>query len=209
MRKFNLLLSAAATGACLAASTASALASTQIVGDVYETYVYGGGGQDDAPGVPDYAFVYASNITPTLAIGAGSLTNVFISGCPNSAPDETACGYKPVSVPLGPFTVLAGQSSPSAFQGDNLTSVTLTGDFNGAPFGMALPGAPGLAVSSLPVADPDINTGEPGVLIGVLVSPGVPEPSTWAMMLVGFAGLGWSAYRRTAKPRLEGVTAQS
>jgi len=27
------------------------------------------------------------------------------------------------------------------------------------------------------------------------VSP-VPEPSTWAMMIVGFAGLGFMAYRR-------------
>jgi hypothetical protein len=29
--------------------------------------------------------------------------------------------------------------------------------------------------------------------------PGVPEPSTWAMMLIGFAGLGFTAYRRTKK----------
>jgi hypothetical protein len=29
--------------------------------------------------------------------------------------------------------------------------------------------------------------------------PGVPEPSTWAMMLIGFAGLGLSAYRRARK----------
>ncbi len=32
-------------------------------------------------------------------------------------------------------------------------------------------------------------------------SPGptaVPEPSTWAMMLIGFAGIGFSFYRRTA-----------
>jgi len=29
-----------------------------------------------------------------------------------------------------------------------------------------------------------------------LVTPSVPEPSTWAMMLVGFAGLGYAAYRR-------------
>jgi hypothetical protein len=27
--------------------------------------------------------------------------------------------------------------------------------------------------------------------------PAVPEPSTWAMMLLGFAGVGLSAYRRT------------
>ncbi len=25
---------------------------------------------------------------------------------------------------------------------------------------------------------------------------GVPEPSTWALMLVGFGGVGWLAYRR-------------
>jgi hypothetical protein len=33
-------------------------------------------------------------------------------------------------------------------------------------------------------------------------TPGVPEPSTWAMMLLGFAGLGFLGYRQTAKARL-------
>ena len=28
------------------------------------------------------------------------------------------------------------------------------------------------------------------------VSPGVPEPATWAMMMLGFAGVGFMAYRR-------------
>ena len=30
----------------------------------------------------------------------------------------------------------------------------------------------------------------------------VPEPSTWIMMIAGFAGLGFMAYRRKAKPAL-------
>jgi hypothetical protein len=30
----------------------------------------------------------------------------------------------------------------------------------------------------------------------------VPEPSTWAMMLLGFASLGYAAYRRKSKPTL-------
>jgi hypothetical protein len=30
----------------------------------------------------------------------------------------------------------------------------------------------------------------------------VPEPSTWAMMLLGFAGLGYAAFRRRPSPRL-------
>jgi PEP-CTERM motif len=40
------------------------------------------------------------------------------------------------------------------------------------------------------------------------VASGVPEPSTWAMMFLGFAGLGYAAFRRsTGKSQLEGVTA--
>ena len=27
----------------------------------------------------------------------------------------------------------------------------------------------------------------------------VPEPSTWAMMMLGFVGLGYAAFRRSAK----------
>jgi hypothetical protein len=30
----------------------------------------------------------------------------------------------------------------------------------------------------------------------------VPEPSTWAMMILGFAGIGFVAYRRKSKPML-------
>jgi hypothetical protein len=30
----------------------------------------------------------------------------------------------------------------------------------------------------------------------------VPEPSTWAMLLLGFAGMGFMAYRRKSKPAL-------
>jgi|SRR5665213_1221620 len=31
---------------------------------------------------------------------------------------------------------------------------------------------------------------------------GVPEPSTWAMMILGFSGIGFMAYRRNSKPAL-------
>lgn len=34
------------------------------------------------------------------------------------------------------------------------------------------------------------------------VSPAVPEPSTWVMMILGFAGVGFAAYRRTSKPAM-------
>jgi hypothetical protein len=33
----------------------------------------------------------------------------------------------------------------------------------------------------------------------ISVTSGVPEPSTWAMMILGFAGVGFMAYRRKSK----------
>jgi hypothetical protein len=36
----------------------------------------------------------------------------------------------------------------------------------------------------------------------VEVGSGVPEPSTWAMMILGFAGIGFMACRRNRKPEL-------
>jgi PEP-CTERM motif-containing protein len=35
--------------------------------------------------------------------------------------------------------------------------------------------------------------------VGGVIPPTVPEPSTWAMMLLGFAGLGYAAVRRRVK----------
>jgi outer membrane lipase/esterase len=35
-----------------------------------------------------------------------------------------------------------------------------------------------------------------------LVEGGVPEPSTWTMMILGFAGVGFVAYRRNSRPTL-------
>jgi hypothetical protein len=34
------------------------------------------------------------------------------------------------------------------------------------------------------------------------IAGAVPEASTWAMMILGFAGVGFMAYRRKSKPAL-------
>jgi len=36
----------------------------------------------------------------------------------------------------------------------------------------------------------------------VTLNPSIPEPSTWAMMLVGFAGLGYAGFRRASKAKV-------
>jgi hypothetical protein len=47
----------------------------------------------------------------------------------------------------------------------------------------------------------NIEAQDEGLVTGFAYSPAsaVPEPSTWAMMLIGFAGLGYAAYRRQRK----------
>jgi hypothetical protein len=37
---------------------------------------------------------------------------------------------------------------------------------------------------------------------GIIITPGVPEPSTWAMLLAGFAGLGLAGYRQSRRARM-------
>jgi hypothetical protein len=46
------------------------------------------------------------------------------------------------------------------------------------------------------------TAGETGTVSVTPISSGVPEPSTWAMMLAGFVGLGFLGYRQTIKARV-------
>ena len=88
------------------------------------------------------------------------------------------------------------------FQGDLLLGVIDSLDFS-----IVVNGAQIFTGSS--VNDDVINLGFLGPNIdltiegeGVFAFGGaVPEPSTWAMMLLGFAGLGYACYRRTREPR--------
>jgi hypothetical protein len=64
---------------------------------------------------------------------------------------------------------------PGGFAGNTLTSITLTGSLDtGIPNGQPFLAAVTLATGASPV----------------------PEPSTWAMMIAGFAGLGWLGFSR-------------
>ena len=48
-----------------------------------------------------------------------------------------------------------------------------------------------------------ITVDPPSVFADASVAPTIPEPSTWTMMLLGFAGLGYTALRRGAKRSLK------
>jgi hypothetical protein len=52
-----------------------------------------------------------------------------------------------------------------------------------------------------PVGSRSLNSFKSDVS-GDFSNTAVPEPSTWAMMLLGFAGLAYAGYRRTSAPRM-------
>ena len=58
----------------------------------------------------------------------------------------------------------------------------------GAVYCLIGPGTPGT-----------LGIGDPVVALTDFTIAGVPEPSTWALMVLGFAGLGFAGYRRAKK----------
>jgi hypothetical protein len=89
----------------------------------------------------------------------------------------------------GIFTPFATATNPTSIDAGTFASVTLTGK------------APGGALGDLAIV-----LGSGGSIQGqalwdnVQLTSSVPEASTWVMMLIGFAGIGWLAYRRS-RPR--------
>ena len=59
--------------------------------------------------------------------------------------------------------------------------------------------ASGSGVESVSIYNPYSNDWDVAAA-NIYVSSGVPEPSTWAMMLLGFASLGWASYRAAREP---------
>jgi PEP-CTERM motif len=99
---------------------------------------------------------------------------------------------------------------------------TLGGNFNGNGYGTLSVNLvnPGFGISSFGIfgnftytaSSPVDPIGLPGGggPVDPIRTPGggvpsaaaaVPEPSTWAMMVIGFAGLGYAGYRRVREPR--------
>ena len=60
-------------------------------------------------------------------------------------------------------------------------------------------GFSGATFDSIILAD----SNDPNFSLGSFtVNSAVPQPSTWAMMIIGFAGIGFIAYRRKSRPAL-------
>jgi hypothetical protein len=110
--------------------------------------------------------------------------------------NRTGYGTIQVTGSLGgdPFATTAysntnGAGTPGSFSGWMLENFTFTANSTSE------------LLSFLAVGTPSGNLPPFALLDGVSVT-GVPEPSTWAMMLAGFGGLGFAAFRRRRKTRL-------
>lgn len=157
------------------------------------------------PGTLPYAF----NVSPGEQL---TITATGLISCCNNAPVPPP--NDPQGQPGDPLNLLA-YGNVAAYSGPGLA---LVGVFGGptitTPWEVILIGSS--ASLTAPVGATTLYFGIPdgfqnGIAqfyhdnVGafeVTVTSGVPEPSTWAMMILGFAGVGFIAYRRKSKTAL-------
>jgi hypothetical protein len=98
---------------------------------------------------------------------------------------------------VGNFSVtIHGTILGGAFNGDPIvTTFSPTTNFTGGFVGWE-----GLNPTGLSETTYDNHTGTfSGTMAQIAIGTEAPEPSTWAMMLLGFAGLGFAGYRGSRK----------
>ncbi len=130
-----------------------------------------------------------SNLEPaTFSVTSIAQNELQISysypGQGHSLSDPSFDGFT-ISAPLGDSPIVAAFVDPNSTQ-PGLSNSTISFAANSVTVNLA----------------GDVFTASSVGLIDVQFAPPVPEPSTWAMMILGFAGLAFMAYRRKTKPAL-------
>ena len=113
----------------------------------------------------------------------------FTSGASTELSTSLVMFYQEDDKSGGLFLFVGGPGTTDAFNSPLPTTYDpwATGDFSTTGAFSFLDGN-GYAVANFPLN-----------VYGINLASAVPEPSTWAMMLIGFAGLGFAAYRRSRK----------
>jgi PEP-CTERM motif len=149
------------------------------------------GSQTGDPGTPVVSLV--ANIKVDYANGFATIKNV-----------TDLFNTLTISVPVGwTFTDLVFDVlDPNDFKvtGSNGGFSTITGQKNGLDEYTAL-AINGTSLTSLTLSSTDGFSQIKQLEISGLTAT-IPEPSTWAMMILGFAGVGFMAYRQKSKPAL-------
>jgi PEP-CTERM motif len=199
--KFSHILAAAATVALLASQPASAATFQGSTSGCFGTNCAASGtsgvASDDALlFVADSFGPVMTTTSTTVDLGSISLTALdFGSGNFNKDDFDLKVSFKK---PGSGSSTFDADLMGSALFGFILGNGEITIDFGG-PQTFTLNGT----TFTLTVDDVTLSNGHDSAQIdGVIAVAAVPEPSTWAMMILGFFGVGFMAYRRNARPAL-------
>jgi hypothetical protein len=139
------------------------------------------------------------NVTFTTGIYVsvfGSTAPTFLANATGASDAADALAAALNSLATGPSNALE-EFIPDVDTGGVFSGDVVQG-FNGGPFAVVIGSGGSDTALDLHNLAPLIEEG----FAVFTVADAVPEPSTWAMMLLGFCGLGFMAYRRKSKPAL-------
>lgn len=151
------------------------------------------------------AYSYSAAVDIAGFFAAGTTANTWLSTY-NAIASITFSGFAPTISGIGALffgsdvsgNFLLGDIALSLVDSSGVTSFTIIGATTSSFVGFVSDGAiTSLTISAIQSSPPPYlwPTVDNLTLAQGLTSP-VPEPSTWAMMILGFAGVGYMAYRR-------------
>jgi hypothetical protein len=149
----------------------------------------------------DYFVFDLSNVTTPITSATLSISNPPTGYADSNSSTSTAI-YDNWQVGTPIATLESDQSGATGIytdlaDGSLYGSTTVGYADNGPGSGLQV----NIVLSSLALSDLNASEGSQFAVGGSLTAA-VPEPSTWAMMILGFAGIGFMAYRRKSKPAL-------
>lgn len=225
MRHVRNLLAVTAASAAIAFASPASAAVTVGSGDVGAAYVFDFGGLVN--GNVETGLSALLTLTFTGTSNGGATYNFNYNLLNDSALSSRVSGFGFNTDPNvtggtvnGTYNVVAGGNLPQfgnldiCFKDGGGTANCGGGGSGGIDQGATGSGALSLnfgsALDSVTLSDFAVryqaiagsNYGDSGIGIGTEV-PAVPEPSTWALMLLGFAAVGWGLRRRSdSQPRM-------
>jgi hypothetical protein len=153
-----------------------------------------------------YTFDYTQNfsggtVSSGTLVGTGTLTldlpSADVASYTNISSSQNTSDFVSFKNTFGttPFNFTSiGTNSIGIIGSDNdaLNSFSFNTSANGDSLSLGL--------TSFSISGPGLNEGNEVTLVSTTFTSAIPETSTWAMMILGFFGLGFMAYRKKAAP---------
>jgi hypothetical protein len=156
----------------------------------------------DSPNLNFTGSTFTNSTDTTLAVGLGTFSldngnHVYTGGSFTLEVLFTdPVGVSPSAVFSASITgqVVPGQGGQNGTASIDFDNTVHSFSWGGGPFTLQVSDVSPFALNN--------SNSIAGEIVLTSVAPAVPEPATWAMMMLGFAGVGFMAYRRRTKPAL-------